>query len=375
MINTKKMAIIDVVKCDMQEGEICWKFPSDNLRIGTQLVVYPAQTAFFVKGGAVCDEFTAGTYTIKSENIPLLHRIINIPFGGDTPFKAEVWFVNQIAKLDLPWGTPHPIQVEDPKYKIIVPVRAHGQYGITVTNPRAFLESMIGNLITFNSDKVESYFKGRLITSFNSIIANQIVEKNVSVLDINSKLMELSIDCEQSLNKQFERYGITISEFSIMSITIPQDDPSVVRLKEAKDLAARLAVTGVGVYQMERSFDVLEKVAGNEGAGGMMATMGAGLGVGFGVGNTVGGMVGNVLNTNPTTPPPVPTGKIYHAVVNGAQIPNLSIQQIEQQVNQGQVSAETLVWTAGMASWMPLSSVPELAHLVNQQTPPPIPNS
>ena len=163
MINTKKMAIIDVVKCDMQEGEICWKFPSDNLRIGTQLVVYPAQTAFFVKGGAVCDEFTAGTYTIKSENIPLLHRIINIPFGGDTPFKAEVWFVNQIAKLDLPWGTPHPIQVEDPKYKIIVPVRAHGQYGITVTNPRAFLESMIGNLITFNSDKVESYFKGRLI--------------------------------------------------------------------------------------------------------------------------------------------------------------------------------------------------------------------
>lgn len=375
MINTKKMAIIDVVKCDMQEGEICWKFPSDNLRIGTQLVVYPAQTAFFVKGGAVCDEFTAGTYTIKTENIPLLHRIINIPFGGDTPFKADVWFVNQIAKLDLPWGTPHPIQVEDPKYKIIVPVRAHGQYGITVTNPRAFLETMIGNLQTFTSDKVESYFKGRLITSLNTIIANQIVEKDVSVLDINSKLMDLSIDCEQSLNKQFARYGITLTEFSIMSITIPQDDPSVVRLKEAKDLAARLAVTGVGVYQMERSFDVLEKVAGNEGAGGMMASMGAGLGVGFGVGNTVGGIVGNVMNTNPTTPPPIPTGKMYHVVINGTQIPNLSVQQIEQLVNQGQVSAETLVWTAGMASWMPLSSVPELAHLVKQQTPPPIPNA
>ena len=369
------MAIIDVVKCEMQEGEICWKFPSDNLRIGTQLVVYPVQTAFFVKGGAICDEFTAGTYTIKSENIPLLHRIINIPFGGDTPFKADVWFVNQIAKLDIPWGTPQPIQVEDPKYKIIVPVRAHGQYGITVTNPRAFLETMIGNLITFNSDKVESYFKGRLITSLNTIIANQIVEKGVSVLDINSKLMELSIDCEQSLNKQFERYGITLTEFSIMSITIPQDDPSVIRLKEAKDLAARLAVTGVGVYQMERSFDVLEKVAGNEGAGGTIASMGAGLGVGFGVGNTVGGMVGNVMNTNPPLPPPVPIGKMFHVVVNGAQMPNLSVQQIEQLVNQGQASTETLVWTAGMTSWMPLSSISELAHLVSQQTPPPIPNA
>ena len=116
------MALIDVVKWDMTEGEFCFKFPSDGLKIGTQLVVYPTQTAFFVKGGAICDEFTEGTYTIKTENIPILNKLINIPFGGDTPFKAEVWFINQVAKLDLQWGTPHPIQLEDPKYKIIVPV-------------------------------------------------------------------------------------------------------------------------------------------------------------------------------------------------------------------------------------------------------------
>lgn len=370
------MAIIDVVKCDMVEGEICQKFPSENLRIGTQLVVYPAQTAFFVKGGAVCDEFTSGTYTIKSANIPILHKLINIPFGGDTPFKAEVWFVNKIAKLDLPWGTPQPIQVEDPKYKIIVPLRAHGQYGITVTNPRAFLETLIGNLPSFSSDTIERYFKGRLVTLLNTVIANQITEKEVSVLDINSKLLELSDDCEQTLNKQFEKYGITLTEFSIMSITIPQDDPSVIRLKEAKDFAARLAVTGVNAYQMERSFDVLEKAAGNEGAGGMMASMGAGLGVGFGVGNTVGGMASGLINTNPTTPPPppIPNGKLYYVVVNGVQIPNLSVEQIKQQINQGQTTAATLVWTAGMPNWVPLSAVPELANLVNQQTPPPIPN-
>lgn len=369
------MAIIDVVKCDMQDGELCYKFPSDNLRIGTQVVVYPAQTAFFVKGGTVCDEFTSGTYTIKTENIPLLHKIINIPFGGDSPFKADVWFVNQIAKLDLPWGTPQPIQVEDPKYKIIVPVRAHGQYGMRVTNPRVFLETLIGNLQGFTSDKVDAYVKGRLVTALNSIIAQQIIDEGVSILDINTRLMQLSSTCEQTLNTQFEKYGITLTEFSIMSINVPQDDPSVVRLKEAKDLAARLAITGVGVYQMERSFDVMEKAAGNEGAGGSMAAMGAGLGVGFGVGNNIGGIAGNMLNPNAATPPPLPTGRLFYVAVGSQQLPNQNIAQIEALINQGQINGNTLVWATGMSGWLPLSSVPELMHLVNTQTPPPIPNN
>ena len=127
---------------------------------------------------------------------------------------------------------------------------------------------------------------------------------------------------------------------------------------------------------MERSFDVLEKAAANEGAGGVMASMGAGLGVGFGVGSTVGGMASGLLNANPSTPPPppIPNSRLYFAVVNGVQIPNLSIEQIKQHIIQGQITASTLVWTAGMPNWVPLSDVPELANLVNQQTPPPVPN-
>ena len=78
------MAIIDVVKCDIADGEFCHKLPSDNLRIGSQLVVYPSQTAFFVKGGVVYDEFTAGTYTIKTENIHVLNNLENIQFAGDS---------------------------------------------------------------------------------------------------------------------------------------------------------------------------------------------------------------------------------------------------------------------------------------------------
>ena len=91
------MALIDVVKWEANDRELVHKFPSEDLRIGTQLVVYAGQTAFFVKGGKVMDQFESGTYTIKTENIPLLNKLINLPFGGNSPFQAEVWFVNKLA--------------------------------------------------------------------------------------------------------------------------------------------------------------------------------------------------------------------------------------------------------------------------------------
>ena len=119
------MNIADVVKWEVNTKELVHKFESDSLRIGSQLVVYPSQTALFVKGGIIADEFQSGTYTIKSENIPILGKLINIPFNSESPFKAEVWFVNQVSILDCKWGTANNIQIEDPKYKIIKNVGKH----------------------------------------------------------------------------------------------------------------------------------------------------------------------------------------------------------------------------------------------------------
>lgn len=362
------MTLIDVVKCDIVEGEICRKFPSEDLKIGSQLVVYPSQTAFFVKGGVICDTFTAGTHTVKTENIPILNKIINLPFGGDSPFTAEVWFVNGIAKLDMPWGTPQPILIEDPKYKIIVPVRAHGQYGLRVSEPRTFLETLVGNMHSFNTDRIDQYYKGRIITCLNAIITQQIIEKQVSVLDINTQLVPLSKECNVLLNQQLARYGVEVIEFSITSVNVPQDDKSVIRLKEAKDLAARLTITGRDVYQMERSFDVLEKAAANEGVGGQMVAMGAGLGVG----NAVGNIAGNMMSTNSCPPPPISQQKTYYLYINGNQIPNQTIEQIVGYVRSGIANGDTLAWTVGMLQWACLSTIPEIACYLLQPTPPPI---
>ena len=82
------MALIDIVKWEMNDNEVVYKFPSDDLRLGTQLVVYPSQTAFFVKGGVIFDEFTSGTYTLDTNNIPILNKVVNLPFGSESPFQA-----------------------------------------------------------------------------------------------------------------------------------------------------------------------------------------------------------------------------------------------------------------------------------------------
>lgn len=362
------MALIDVIAIETNDQELVSKFPSDDLRLGSQLVVHPAQTAFFVHGGKICDEFTAGTYTLKNEELPILNKLVNLPFGGDSPFKAEVWFINQLHKLDIKWGTTQPMQLEDPRYNIIVPVRAYGQYGIRVSTPRAFLETLVGNLTSFSTDKIEQYFKGKIVMQLSAFIAQKIATDKISILDINTQLVDMSAYCQQQLNQSIGNYGIELVDFTIMSINVPEEDPSIQRLKEAKDLAARLKVTGKDVYQMERSFDVLETAAGNTGAVGQMMAMGAGLGAGVGVGSTIGSMAGQMINTNPVAPPPIAT---YFVYVNGQQVGNQTQQNIAAMLQQGIINAGTLIWKAGMANWLPLSQVPELANLI-QQTPPPV---
>ena len=366
------MAMFDVVKYEVDDKEFCYKFPSDDLRVGTQLVVYPAQTAFFVKGGKIFDEFTAGTYTIKSENLPLLRKLINIPFGNQSPFKAEVWFINQIAKLDIKWGTPQPIYIEDPRYKIIIPIRAFGQYGFRIVNPRLFLEMLIGNMTSFTAEKIEQYFRGKVISQLSSLVSEKITADNISVLDINAHLVDMSTYCNNALDATFSKYGIEIIEFSVMSVNMPSDDPSLIKLREAKDMAARLAITGKDVYQMERSFDVLQQAAANEGVGGQFMSMGTGLGVGMGVGTTIGNMASQMINTNPSTPPPMPAEQTYFVYINGQQHGGQTASSIANLISQGIVTVDTLVWRAGMPAWVKIGQLPELSHLFNNQTPPPI---
>lgn len=362
------MKIVDVVTYEQQEGIVVHKFLSDNLRWGAQLVVHPSQTAIFVKGGVIADVFTSGTYTIKSENIPILDKLINVPYDGKSPFKADVWFVNQTSILDCKWGTANNIHIEDPKYKIIVPIRAYGQYGFTITNPRTFLESFVGGQTSFSTEKLKEYFKGIIISKLTSIISNKLLQDDISVVNISCYVDELSSYSEEVLKEYFLKYGVTLSDFTIMSISVKDDDESFKRLKEAKDIAAKISVVGTQNYKMERTFDVLDKAASN---GGGIIGSSLELGAGVAVGTQVGQMASEHLNITPRTAPPIPS-VLYYLAINGNQQGPYQLEQIKQMIATRTISTETLVWKEGMQNWSALSSLTEFSTSFIQ-TPPPIP--
>ena len=367
LTNKYNMALIDIVKCEINEKELVYKSNSDDLRLGTQLVVYPGQTAFFMKGGQILDRFNSGTYTLKTENIPLLNKIINLPFGSRSPFKAEVWFINTLAVLDSKWGTATPIQIEDPKYDVIVPVRAYGQYGLKVKYPRLFLESLVGNMSSFSVEKVRTYFKGKVMSQLNNLISDKLTQDKISILTINSHLNTISAHIQQSIGQEFEKYGLEIENFYVISISVPEDDASFAKLKEAKDLAARMKIAGRDLYQMDRSFGVLDTAAANESGSGNLINAGLGIGAGLAVGTQVGTMA-----TNTFSPPPLPQNVQYFIALNGQQLGPYDTNTISTYIVNKQITAETLIWKHGMPNWEKTFSLPEFKHLFTV-TPPPLP--
>lgn len=287
------MAVIDLVKWNGSPNLLAWKYPfnsSEELSTWTQLIVNETQEAFLVRGGVYDGPFGGGRHTLTTENIPLIRNLLGLPFGGKSPFSAEVWFVNKVTNLDIRWGTPDPIQLKDPTYNILIPVRAFGQYGVAIADSKKFLLKLVGTLPGFDVDTLGEYFKGVFTTKIKTEIANSIIKMGVSVLEITTHLEDLSNMLKNALAKEMDEYGIKLTQFNIHSINMPEDDPAVVSLKTALAKKTEMGILGFN-YQQERSFDVLQTAAGNEGnAGGVM---GAGLGLGMGVG--MGGVMGQTM--------------------------------------------------------------------------------
>jgi len=375
------MALIDVVKFQGNDEEFVWNFPSENLRYGTQLVVKPGQLAFFVKGGAILDEFKEGTVTLKSGNIPLLTTLMSLPFGGDTPFQAEVWFVNLISKLNTPWGVLRPIQLEDPKYGVVVPVRAFGQFGFRVAEPRKFIEKIVGTAKVFTATQIADYFKGVLLSSVNSNISKAVVKQNISLLQISAFLDELSGFCKERIALDFGQFGLELINFYFQSINIPEEDPSFIKLKEIKEKAAELNVVGRDIYQLDKSMDVMKTAAGNEGLAGLMMQSGMGAGMGMMMGAQLGQQAGQMATHLPPagagSPPPIPQATVvqFHIVMNGQQIGPFPVAVLQQMIPAGAFNAASLVWRQGMAGWQAAGTVTELAALFAPTAPPPIPSA
>lgn len=288
------MAVFSVIKYDGNPDVFAWKYPDTELGTWSQLIVNESQQAILFKGGQALDVFEAGRHTLETKNIPLLKSIINIPFGGDSPFTAEVWFVNKAFNLDVKWGTPTPIQILDSKYNVMLPVRAHGIFGMRISDPKKFLVKLVGTLPAFRSTDIQNYFRGLYVSRVKDAISTYILEQGNSVLEVNMYLDELSEYLRESIAEVMQEYGVELVNFYVNDISVPESDPAVVSLRDALSRRAEMDIVGFN-YTQQRSFDTLESAASNPGsmAGDMMGA-GMGMGMGFGLGAGMGGAFGSL---------------------------------------------------------------------------------
>lgn len=276
------MAIVSVVKYDGNPDVFAWKYPDSELGTWTQLIVNESQQAILFKGGQALDVFEAGRHTLSTANIPFLEALINLPFGGQSPFSAEVWFVSKQFNLDVKWGTPSPIQIQDPVYGVFVPVRSHGIFGLQIDDAKRFLVKLVGTLPAFTKNDIVRYFRGVYVSKVKDAISTYIVERKVGILEINMYLDELSDYLRERIAPTMADYGISLTNFFVNDISVPEDDPAVVSLKQTLAKRAEMNIIGYN-YVQERSFDTLEGAATNPGTG-SSDLMGAGLGLGMGLG-------------------------------------------------------------------------------------------
>jgi membrane protease subunit (stomatin/prohibitin family) len=323
----------------------------NEIKNDAKLVVRESQAAVFVNEGQFADVFDPGTHTLNTKNLPILSTLQGWKYGFESPFKAEVYFVNTKRFVDQKWGTANPIMMRDADFGL-VRVRAFGTYSMRVKDPAMFLKEVVGTNWEFTTEDIQSQMRSFVVNGFTDALG----QNKVPVLDLVGRYGELGKQLEQAVNASFGEHGLELLNLVIENVSVPPE------VEAAID--KRSAMGAVGNLQAYTQFQAAESLTENPGG---MAGMGAQMAAGMAVGQQMAaGMQGG------QAPPPVPPKLQYHVAVNGQQQGPYSIETLTTMVSQGTLAKDTLVWTQGMANWQAAGEVAALTSLF-ANVPPPIP--
>ena len=312
------MAIIDVLKYDGPNDVLVWKWRSESsssreeeLRMGSQLIVNQSQEACFFKGGELLDVFGPGTHTLSTKNLPFLSKLVGLVYGGETPFSAEVYFVNKTVSMDAKFGLI-PFNMVEPTFKVPIPVSCRGSFALMVKDSKRFLTNMIGTVKDFNTKTLSELFRGVISENVKNTITKISREQNLSPLELESIVYEVGTAVKSIINEHLQEFGIEIKLFNIESIPVIDEDQRVKDVVAqfqkimAADVDERMRLKrraeNLEVYKVERSFDTTEKAAENlgggeggdaGGAGGIIGTM-----IGLGMVNPIAQQMGDMMSKN-----------------------------------------------------------------------------
>lgn len=234
----KKEGFADFIKYDTDNETLVWKYPAEDFRMGTQLIVHESQEAVFYKDGRALDVFGAGRYTLETQQLPILDQFTKSPSDAERTIHSEIYYINMATQMGIKWGTDSKIRLLEPVSGLPIEIGACGEFNIRVSNSRRLLLKVVGtttgitqgNLFGVNGE--EGYFRSFVITQVKSTLAQIIKEENINILEIDAELVRLSDILKTRINNVIEEYGLTMPDFFINRIITPDDDPNYRRMKE-----------------------------------------------------------------------------------------------------------------------------------------------
>ena len=415
---------MDVIRCDEQEY-LVWKWrPSGEanstkrenaIRYGSSLRVKDGEVAVFVykkDGGEVMD-FIVGPHDQKIEtaNFPILASIVGAAWGGNSPFQAEVYFINLQGNNQIRFAVPY-FDVADPRFPdFTVPMAVRGTITFNLTDYKQFIK--LNRLIDFDLDALGQQIKGAVTKFTKNFVINCPLDNNIPVLQLERKVVEISDLIQARLAPIFaDDFGVNLKRFDISAIEIDKDSENYAEFVHlTKEQQARRAEIDTEQYErvsklsaesqfiqahaINQQADVLKTAAHSMGQMGGMDLGGgggmnpAGMMMGMAMGGAMGSQMAGMMNSfgqqaqpqQPQQAPPMPGGAPvppsmpsvqYMVAINGQQYGPYNMQQMQQMAQSGQINAQVLVWAQGMPQWTAAGNVPELAQLFGA-TPPPMP--
>ncbi len=352
---------IDVIEwLDDSNDTMIYRFERYNneIKYGAKLTVRESQVAVFINEGQIADVLTPGIYELETKNLPILSTLQHWDHLFESPFKAEVYFVNTKRFVDEKWGTKNPIMLRDKEFGA-VRLRSFGTYSFRITDAAKFIKEIAGTDGHFTTDEITNQLRNLIISRFTNIVGNS----GIPVLDLAGNYDQLGDFVTQRIAPEFNEYGLELIRVLVENMSLP---PAV---EEALDKRTSMGMVGnLDEYLKYQSAESL-------GKGGSGSNSAMDMGMGFAVANKMA----NSLNTPSQstaaapTPPPLPEQQLWHVSIDDKASGPHDINSLNTLVADGKITGTSLVWTEGMENWQAANEVDALANIFSKPTPPPLP--